>query len=209
MARRRSNLTKKQKERLKQLALWGGLGWLTWEGWSAMVLHRQRRRDGFNAALNAKAELDRPLVVLGDPQGGWLGRILGPDFDCADLCIDARGCANCPNVVVASPEEGLQQLGDSSHIVFVNTGVFERTANPDLLAAEIRRVSGGAFYMAPFSPWTAFAWLPPSKRRVLKYPPAAAAGELSWKGWGGEAGDLQSLQLAGIPRLRLIYGRRR
>lgn len=187
--RRRSGLTKRQKQRLKQIATWGGLAWLTWEGWSALVIRRQRRRDAFNAALSRKAETDKPLVVLGDPEGGVIGRVMGVDFDCADLCIDARGCANCENVIVASAEEGLAQLSSGGHVVYVNTGVLERTANPDVLLQQIQRVSGGDFFMAPVSPWSIFAWLPPSKRRVLKYPPRDNA--VAWKGWGGEASTHQ------------------
>ncbi len=209
MARRkyRSGLTKKQKRRLKQVAAWSGFAWLTWETWSALVIRRQRRRDAFNAALNAKSETGKPLAVLGDPEGGFINRIMGPDFDCADLCIDARGCANCENVIVASAEQGLSQLGTNSHVLYVNTGVFESAANPDTLLSEIQRVGGGDFFMAPYSPWSVFAWLPPAKRRLKAYPPRDE--QIAWKGWGGEQHEAPSnLALAGTrPRLRLV-GRR-
>ena len=207
MARRRrgSGLTKEQKTRLKQIATMGGLAWITWEGWSALVIRRQRRRDAFNAALSRKAETGKPLVVLGDPEGSFIGRIMGPDFDCADLCIAPRGCANCENVIVATAEQGLQDLSPASHVVFVDTGVLERAENPNVLLSEIQRVGGGDFFMAPYSPWTIFAWLPPAKRRVLKYPPRDE--QISWKGWGGQAYE-SGLALAGTRggnrRLRLV-----
>lgn len=204
--RRRGGLTKKQKERLKQFALWSGVGWLTWETWNAMVLQRQRRRDAFNVALNKKSETGKPLLVLGDPEGAILGRILGADFDCADLCIDSRGCANCENVIVADPETALADLGSNSHVVYVNTGIFEHTANPDQFISELLRVSGGDYVMAPHNTWSLSAWLPPAKRRVLEYPPKS--DQVRWKGWSGEAGS-RALAGVGSPRLRLIMGARR
>lgn len=199
MARRRGGLTKKQKTRLKQVAVWSGLGLLAWETFQGMIVRRQRRRDSFQAALNTQEATGKPLAVVGRPDRRPLAKIVGGDHDCADLCIDPSGCESCQSVLVAAYAEGLSQLPTNSHVLYVDTGIFERCQQPHQLAAELQRVSGGDLFMAPLGVLTAFAWLPPNKQRVSAAPPAQR--QLVWKGWGGSSGRLQ---LAGAPRLRMV-----
>ncbi len=204
MARRRSSLTKQQKKRLKQAAVWAGIGLLSWETFQGMIVRRQRRRDSFQAALNAQSATSKPLAVVGRPDGRALSKSVGKDHDCADLCIDPSGCENCQNVLVADYAEGLSQLPDNSHVLYVDTGILERAADPGTLAAELQRVSGGDLFMAPLGPWSLLAWLPPNKQRVTAAPPAQK--QLTWNGWGDNDGQLQ---LSGSPpQLHVIAGGR-
>lgn len=214
MARRKRKLTKEQRarrERLKRVGVWSLVGLVTYEAYLAMVNRRQRRRDVFNAALNAQNATGKPLLVMRDPDGGVLNRTLGRDFDCGDLCIDPRGCPSCANVIVAQPEAGLEQLEDNSHVVYVPPGVIERSRYGEHLITQLHRVAGEDLFVAPLEAWSTLAWLPPTRRRVKSAPPTTPYVEwrdLPWQ--PGPSNVRRSTELMGVgaPRLRVFAGGR-
>lgn len=199
MAKKR--LTKDQKlrrERLMTVGKWTGLGLLTYELYVVLVLRRQHRRDAFNAALNAKRASNKPLLVIGDPDGSFVNRVMGRDFDCADMCIDPKGCPSCTNVMVAEPEVALASMASNSYVLFVNAGYFEASKNAEALLDQMKRVSGGDLFMAYREPWSLSAFSPFMKRRVKAAPPIAPYIEWSKLPWGGAgASGTQKLALKG------------
>lgn len=209
---KKKRLTKEQRlrrERLKKVGVWSLIGVVTFESYLAMVNRRQRRRDTFNAALNAQSATGKPLLVLRDPDGGAIHRILGRDFDCGNLCIDPRGCPSCENVLVADPSVGLEQLEPGSHVVYVPPGVIERSKYGEHLIQELHRVAGLDLFVSPLEPYSVLSWLPPMKRRVKSAPPKTAYVEwrdLPWQ--PGPSNVRRSLTLAGTPNLQVFAGGR-
>jgi len=189
-----TRLTKAQKEsrqKLKTIGKWSLIILGSYELYMVLVDRRQKRRDAFNAALNAKAATNKPMLVIGDPDGSFVNRMMGADFDCQDLCIDPKGCPKCKNVLVADPLVALEGLGDNSHVVFVNAGYLEAAAYPDQLIAQIKRVSGGDAFFAYRQPWTLTAFSPWMKQRVKTAPPITSYVQWSKLPWGkAESGQL-------------------
>lgn len=199
MAKKR--LTKDQKlrrERLMTVGKWTGLGLLTYELYVVLVLRRQHRRDAFNAALNAKRATNKQLMVIGDPDGSFVNRVMGRDFDCADECVDPKGCPSCSNVVVADPVTALQKCANNSYVIFVNAGYFEQAKDADAFMGELKRVSGGDIFMSYREPWSLSAFSPFMKRRVKAAPPLAPFVEWSPLPWAKETKGTHKLALKGF-----------
>jgi hypothetical protein len=203
---RGKKLTKEQiarRVRLKTIGKWTLLGLGTYELYLAMVSRRTRRRDTFNLALQKQVEKSKPLIVLGDPDGYFMARVLSRDFDCGELCIDPHGCGTC-NTEVGYPEDVLASHAANSAVIFANIGVIERAKDANKLLSEIQRVSGGDFYAATLEPWSILAWLPPTRRRVLSAPPKTAYTE--WRNLPWLPGPAKKERLSGFGSLRLNMG---
>jgi len=199
--RKSSSKSNPRRERLKTVAKWSALLLLTYETYMVVVDRRQKRRDVYNAALNAKAKTQKPMLVIGDPDGSFINRIMGRDFDCEDLCIDPKGCPKCPNVLVQDPHVALESLGDNSHVVFVNTGAFERTQFPDAFLAQLKRVGGSDVFIAHRQPWSLSAFSPFMRRRVYTAPPTSPYVEWHKLPWGKGEGTTQKFAFSGLGRL--------
>jgi hypothetical protein len=197
------HLTKVQlarRQRIKTVAKWTALGVITYELYLAMVDRRTRRRDAFNAALQRQIATSKPLIVLGDPDGYFISRVLSRDFDCGELCIDPHGCGSC-NTEVGYPEDVLAKHANNSAVVFANIGTIEKAKDANALLAQIQRVSGGDFFAATLEPWSVLAWLPPHKRRVLSAPPKTQYTE--WRNLPWLPGPAKKERLGS---LRLVMG---
>jgi len=207
MSRRRSSphprkLTKEQiarRERAKTVGKWTLLLLGTYEAFLVLVHRRQTRRDAFNAALNKKRETGKPLLVVGDPDGSFVSRLLGRDFDCSDLCIDVKGCPACSNMQAGNTFDLLSRLHDNSYVVFVDSGHLESVKSGDDYLAQLQRVSGGDFFVAHREPWSVGAFSPFMKRRVLTAPPITPYVEWRNLPWGGQPHGLQHTGPAQLP----------
>jgi hypothetical protein len=200
-SRSRSKTDSPQKQRLKTIAKWTALGLLTYETYMVLVDRRQKRRDVFTAALNAKSATKLPMVVIGDPDGSWINRTMGRDSDCEDICIDNAGCPKCPNSITADPHVALEGLADNSHVIFVDSGVFERTKYPSEFLAQLKRVGGANVFISHRQPWSLSAFSPWMKRRVHSAPPTSPYVQWRKLPWGGGEGDTQKFALQGVGRL--------
>ena len=160
-------MTPETKQKLKKAALWTGLGIFSVELYMAMVVRRQHRRDLFNQALDAAKNTHKQLIVVGDPDGYWVSRLTGRDFDCGALCIDPKACPKCPTQAVGDVVTVLSKFKSNDAVIFVNTGVLEREANATAALAQLKRVSGGDLFISTFEPYLPSAFMWPNKRRVL------------------------------------------
>lgn len=167
--KRRKKLSKTQKQRLMQIGKWVGLSSLAYESFMLFIWQRQHKRDAFNLALQKQAATKKPLAVVGDPGGDVVSRLLGNDYDCADLCIDPKGCASCAHVMAEPVDSALSKLGSGSHIVFVAPGILERVPDARATLEALQRVSGGDLFIAHKNPWTLLSLF--GKRRILSAPP--------------------------------------
>jgi hypothetical protein len=207
LAKLQPNKKQLRIQRLKTVALWTGVGLLSYELFMALVVRRQRRRDAFNAAVTQANATQKQLVVIGDPDGSWTASFLGRDYDCGELCIDERGCPRCKTQAIAPVAQVLHTLPDNSAVIFVAGGALERSPELPNLLAELQRVSGGDFYVAHVEPYTLAAVWPTNKQRILQAPPQGDV--VTWKPlpWGkGVAGSVKVLHNTGGKKNSLPMG---
>jgi hypothetical protein len=129
-----------------------------WElGWWAR--RRAMRKRMYTLASQAAESLQRPLVVVGAPDGG-----VTSGYGCGDVTIDIGGSV-CPTSMTADITQSLPFKTDSV-VVFVSC-VLEYVEDVDAAIAELMRISGGFLYVVRVEPWTATAYLYPGAKRTL------------------------------------------
>lgn len=125
----------------------------------------QARREAFDLAARRAAALRRPLIVVGDPDGGAVTR-LHRAYGCGDLCVDINGCPMCKVARVADITAGpVHGVADDSAVVFVSC-VLEYVGDAAAAVREIGRMAGSVeniFYIS-VEPWTMTAALYPGAR---------------------------------------------
>jgi len=132
---------------------------LAWEGvWWA---NRKANRDHLYAEAKAAARrLGKPLVVIGAPDRGATE---GPGYD-ADLVIDI-GPSALPQAIIADICKKTP-LASNSCVVFVSC-VLEYVSDYNAAMREIKRISGGHYYICRVEPWTLTAYLYPGAKRTI------------------------------------------
>ena len=123
----------------------------------------------YQKASERAALLGRPLVVVGDPDGGAHTR-LKRAYDCGDICLDLNGCNQCPvqhKVDLTQGPNGI--VADDSAVVFVSC-VLEYVGDYDKAAREILRMAGSPdnVFVAYVQDWTATAALYPGANWSLR-----------------------------------------
>lgn len=147
----------------------------------------QHRRDAFAAATRRAHELGRPLVVVGDPNGGAHTRLM-PAYGCGDLCIDLNGCPRCLNFRVADITRGpIAGVADDSAVVFVSC-VFEYVGDLRAAVAEVARIAGDPrnVFAVTVQPYTFTAALYPGAKWTGTTPEAMVP-VMTWHKLGATA----------------------
>lgn len=105
-----------------------------------------RRKELFRRASERALELGLPLLVVGDPDTGFVTRFFGRAYGCGDLCTDLTGCPKCPHGIAGRLEDVLPRLRARSHVVFVSC-TLEYVDDLPSVVRELERVSvpGGLF----------------------------------------------------------------
>ena len=125
----------------------------------------QARRETYDRAARRAAALHRPLVVVGDPDGGAHTRLYRA-YGCGDLCVDLNGCPLCKVVQVADITAGpLPGIADDSAVVFVSC-VLEYVGDAAAAVYELRRIAGRPdnLFDVSVQSWTLTAALYPGAR---------------------------------------------
>ena len=136
-------------------AMWA----LAWEG--AWWARRKANRDHLYEQAKAEARrLRRPLVVIGAPDRGATE---GPGMD-ADVVIDI-GPSSLPQAIVADICKRTP-LKSNSCVVFVSC-VLEYVDDYKAAMREIKRISGGHYFICRVEPWTLTAYLYPGAKRTI------------------------------------------
>jgi len=176
------NLTTKQKAWLwtKRGTAAAAIGIVIREAYLGFGPRRDYRRAVFEEARRRATELGRPLLVLGNPDGGLVNRLLGRQWQCGDVCVDPQGCGICGDWVQGRPEEVLRELDSNAYVVF-DPGAFAFADVGSDFVNQLARVSGGEVFMADAGPWTMTAFLEPRRKRRLLKAPQANQGLLEWK----------------------------
>ena len=108
----------------------------------ALTKIRMQRRVYEMARLRAR-QTGKPLVVVGNPTGGWLNRFV-QGYGCGDACVDVNGC-ECPRggaSVKADLLVSLRRLQSNSVVVF-ESEVLPYVDDIHEVVAELGRVTGG------------------------------------------------------------------
>lgn len=182
--------SKKDKKKWLKVAGWSAFGvagiMLAREAYLTFGPNREDRRKLYEAALNRATNLGRPLIVLGDPDGGLIHHMLGRDFQCGMICIDPKGCGSCGGTqeIADDPIHALSTMQSNSAVIY-DSGLFAFTDDGYKLAEQLVRVSGGAgnLFMFDVPRFTLTSWLESKRKRVLVSAPPAGS-MISWKnGW--------------------------
>tara|TARA_Y100000817_G_scaffold294078_1_gene267627 strand:- start:3760 stop:4233 length:474 start_codon:yes stop_codon:yes gene_type:complete len=109
-------------------------------------LYRQYNRiTEYNKAYQLSKKLNKPLLVIGDPNNGFMSKILGLTYPCGDLCLDIVGCKGCKNQIEGDALQELKKMKDNSYIIFESC-VLEYIQYNKLVREEILRVSGNKYF---------------------------------------------------------------
>lgn len=146
-------------------------GYLEWR------LRRPKRRAVYEQALAHARSLGRPLLVIGDPDGG----MTHGDYGYGDFCIDLTGCPKSPpDQKTAKVDLNVDSIpaGDDSHVVFV-CYVIECVENIQRAYKEILRVAGSRenLFLLALEPQEASAWIYPGCRWLV----TQENGEVTWE----------------------------
>lgn len=114
----------------------------------------------------------KPLMVVGDPDTGFVTRFFGRDYGCGDVCTDITGCPSCPNGIRGPLETVLPRLPSSSYVVYVSCTLEYVTDLPRCIR-ELERVavSGGIFVVRVEQPHSTFTLYPGAKWILDSAPP--------------------------------------
>lgn len=129
-----------------------------WEaGW--WMRRRHLRGEAYATAKARAGVLNRPLVVIGAPEGGVTG-----GYGCGDVTVDVV-TTTCRPSVRADITKPLP-FEDNSVVVVVMC-VLEYVADFNAAMRELLRVSGGELFIVRVEPWTLTSYLYPGTRRRL------------------------------------------
>lgn len=113
---------------------------------------RARRRELYAQALSHARRAQVPLLVVGDPDTGFVTRFFGRDYGCGDVCTDITGCPRCPVGLKGSLEEALRRLPSRSHVIIVEYTLEYVPKLPDAVR-ELERVAvPGGLYVGHLEP---------------------------------------------------------
>lgn len=199
-------LTAKQKLTLKRVG-WGafavGTLMVARELYLGFGPWRDERRQTFEQAARRAELTGKQLIVLGDPEGSLSARVLGRAWQCGAICIDPKGCSQCggpgERSIQGQPLDVLRTMGTASAVIF-DAGLFAKSDEPQALAQEMRRVSGGDVFMHDVSRFSLTAVFEPGRRRIMqKLPPTSPTIEWKPLWWQTDVGA-HSAPLKGLGR---------
>ena len=113
-------------------------------------MNRQFNRwNQYNKAYELSKKLNKPLLIIGDPNNGFMSKILGLSYPCGDLCLDLVGCEGCENQLKGDALQLLKKMKNNSYIIFESC-VLEYIKYNKLIQNEILRVSGNNYFQVRF-----------------------------------------------------------
>lgn len=138
--------------------VWIALGLAVWETFWWDV-RRSRRMETYAKALSHARAIQRPLVVIGAPDGGATA-----GYGCGDITVDLAK-SSCPNSMQLDVTKKMPFATDSVCCLIVCT--LECVKNLESALAEIGRISGGHAFFVGVEPWTLTALFHPDVRQTL------------------------------------------
>jgi len=84
------------------------------------ILRKIKRRLAFRRAQQRAREVNKNLLVIGDPYNGIASIATGVDYSCGDVCLDLSGCPRCPTGIRDSLENRLSGLRLGDYVVYIS-----------------------------------------------------------------------------------------
>jgi hypothetical protein len=186
---------KKKRPVWVSVAKWSAIAIGAREIYLALGPSRQKRRDIFNLAQFRARDTGKRLIVVGDPDAGIINRFLGRDYDCGELCLDAKGCLSCSSYGEGRLEDLLTELDDNSAVIYVSMKL-ESVNDMDKVLRELDRVAGGDVFVVTVPPWTLTSLLyPGSRRQIIQAPPDDRKFEWRAHWWSPKKSDVREYAL--------------
>lgn len=122
-------------------------------------VRNNNRKSTYKDALECSKKLGKRLIVIGDPHRGKGSSFHGVSYGSGDMTIDINGCSKgkC-DVIQDDAYEVLKQLKTNSSVIFISC-VLEYIEHIEKTIKEIRRVSGGNYFIVHVQPYTLTAFL--------------------------------------------------
>jgi len=130
------------------------------------LMRQVHRKKMFTKAQARAKELNKPLMVIGDPNNGDASKLHGAAYGCGDVCVDLTGCPHCPNTIKAKLPNGLENIEDDSHVVFLSY-VLEYVDDVERVIEEIKRVGGENVYALTLSPYQLTSYIYEGSKNVF------------------------------------------
>lgn len=151
-------LLRGSKEAAVSAAVGSGAAVAAWEaGW--YLLRWRKRAMAYETAKGVAQQLNRPLIVIGAPDGG-----VTSGYGCGDVTIDLSP-SSCPTWRPLDITKPLP-FSDNAVVVFCSC-VLEYVTDPCAAITEIQRISGGYAYFVGVEPWTLAGLLYPGAKQTL------------------------------------------
>lgn len=114
-----------------------------------------RRKIYYEMALQKSRETNKELLVIGDPDNGFVNKYFGRDYGCGTICIDITGCPKCKNKWKGKVENILPKLETNRYVVYVSCVLeyMDKTHIDDTIK-HLKRVSGGDLYLVSVDPYS-------------------------------------------------------
>jgi hypothetical protein len=127
-----------------------------------------QRRALYRQAVSRALGLQRPLLVIGDPDAGLHTRITRA-YGCGHICLDQSGCPRCPTSIKGDLTKGpIPFIPSDSAVVFVSC-VLEYVSDPYAAWLECLRAAGSSenVFLVTVDRWSATAVLYPGARWTI------------------------------------------
>lgn len=121
---------------------------------SIFSLYRVYKRINlYNKAHEKSKSTNKELLVIGNPDSGFINKNIYKCYDCGDICLDLNGCGDCPNQIIGDLLEEIKKLESNKYVIFESC-VLEYIDDIYLseIKKELNRVTGDDLYQVRNSP---------------------------------------------------------
>lgn len=158
------------------------LAYLGIEAADALVIRRLWRRRTYRLAVERAKALGLPLIVVGAPKAGYINDVVGVDYGCGTLCIDAEGCKpTCKEQIRGRLEDVLPRFAPHSAVIYVSC-TLEYVDDLPKVASELERVAApGGLFIVRVAPGSSTFWLWPGAKWVVQSAPPGPWRFTRWR----------------------------
>lgn len=127
----------------------------------AFGTRRNERKVKYVQAVALARRLRVPLLVVGDPDAGFITKHFGRDYGCGDICVDLTGCPSCPSgrTIRGRLEDVLPKIAPRSVVVFESL-TLEYVDDLPKVVRELERITvPGGLFTVRIEPGSSTHWL--------------------------------------------------
>jgi hypothetical protein len=146
-----------------------------------MIIRQFERNRIYKLAKKRADELNKPLIVIGDPFFGNGSKFMNKfikGYDCGDETVDLTGAPLCTNGIKSDLIKYLIKKPDNSGVIFISCVLeYIPTEDLELVIKNLKRVAGGIenVFVVTVSPYTIAGYfykdLHSSSKHIVYAPP--------------------------------------